>query len=118
MFIRFEIDRKHHKSGRKSGIFVLSYELAEDQELEHYQRQHIKDLLAYFKKELPIPNYFASRTQRNAISWLKAEETDMVSKFYELKTILEEYGQHVLVTKEKFVGRILYDDKYQVIALT
>ncbi len=114
MFIRFETGQKHEESGYNVGIFTLAYQLSREQDLEFYQRKHIEDLLDYFEKELPVPKCF---NQNNAISWLKADATEMVSKFWELKTILEEYGQPINVIKQNFVGKVLYSDKYQVVAV-
>lgn len=94
MFLRFEIEEKNKRLGTHIGIFTLAYELSRDQELEHYQRQKIQELLDYFEKELPVPN-----------------------KFWELKIILEDYGHLIKVTKSSFVGRIVYMDEYQVVVV-
>ena len=102
----------------------MAYELSRDQELEHYQRQKIQELLSYFEKKLPVPNKFSAskskaayRKNNHGISWLKTDAVEMVSKFWELKIILEDYGHLIKVTKSDFVGRIVYKDSYQVVAV-
>ncbi len=124
MFIRFEIEEKNKDLGTHVGIFTLAYRLTEDQDLEHYQRDKIKELLDYFNKELPIPDKFSAskskgayRKNNHGISWLKSDATEMVSKFWELKMILEDYGHLIKVTKSDFVGRIIYSDDYQIVAV-
>ncbi len=99
------------------GMFAFAYSLLEDHDLEFYQKKHIRELLDYFGKHLPVPEYFSGKTQPNAISWLKSDATEMVEKFWELKVILEEYGQTISVKKQDSVGRVLYSDQYQVVAL-
>lgn len=122
MFIRFEIEHKDKRTGKYTGIFTLAYELSRDQELEFYQRKKILELLDYFEKELPVPSKWTSQNKKytrnpHGISWLKSDATEMVSKFWELKIILEDYGHLIKVTKANFVGRIIYSDEYQVVAV-
>ena len=124
MFIRFETEHKDKRTGKYTGIFTLAYEVSKDQELEFYQRQKIVELLNYFEKELPVPKKFeaskskgAYRSNGQGISWLKSDATEMVSKFWELKIILEDYGHNITVTKSDFIGRIVYSDDFQVVAI-
>ena len=123
MFIRFETVDRDARSGKYIGIFTLSSDLLHGHDLENYQREKLKELMIYFGKELPVPDKFSSskskgayRRNQRGISWLKAEAVDMVSKFRELKMILEEYGYPIEVIKIDFVGKIIYSDQYQVVA--
>tara|TARA_B100001989_G_C24452133_1_gene419560 strand:- start:19 stop:387 length:369 start_codon:yes stop_codon:yes gene_type:complete len=122
MYIRFEIDKRDTRSGRPTGMFTLAYDLIEDIDTENYQRAKIKELLNYFGDKLPVPTKFAKgkntyHKNKHGISWLKSEATEMVSKFWELKIILEEYGHHIIVTKQDYVGKIVYEDDFQVVAI-
>jgi hypothetical protein len=124
MYIRFEIDDIDFRSGKPVGIFTVAYEMVRHQSLTTYQKNAIQELLDYFKKELPVPDKFSKSKNTNhnentpGISWLKADAVDMVSRFWELKNIIEDLdGPIINVIKKEYVGKIVYEDQHQVVAI-
>lgn len=123
MYIRFDTEQVDLRTGKPIGIFTLAYDLLGESGLMHSQRQGIEDLLAYFKKELPIPTKFTPKknsshnTNTPGVSWLLSENREMVSCFWSLKAVFEDHGYHINVRIESHPGKIIYSDPYQVVVI-
>lgn len=83
----------------------------------------VEELLKWFQSNLPIPTKFTKKKNSNhntntpGIGWLKDTEKEMVSKFWELKNILDEAGYHIEFIKVEYPGKIIYEDQFQVVAV-
>ncbi len=78
----------------------------------------------YFEKELPVPKKFTTKknnaqgTNKPGSSWLHSEEREMVSRFWSLKSALEELGYQIHVRiQARHPGKIIYSDRYQVVVM-
>lgn len=121
MYLRFVIAEIDSRSQSLKGIFTVGYDLLRDRELEIYEEEEIKTLLAYFQKMLPIPTKFSRKKKKpdedtRGISWIKSENTELVTKLYELKNIVERHGYFVETIKSKTPGYVVYEDEFQVVA--
>ena len=81
----------------------------------------IRAITSWFKENLPIPTKFSKKKNSghkntNGLSWFKPEENLAVKKMWELKSILEDHGYYIDVVKVKNPGKIVYEDKLQVVA--
>ena len=104
------------------GIFTLAYELIRLNKLPPSEAEMIQELIDWFKLNLPIPKKFSKGKNKehkntHGISWLIAEEKEMVEKFWELKNILDRAGYPVDFIKTDYPGKIVYKDKFQVVAV-
>ena len=120
MFLRFvgaEIDTR---TGRHKGIFTLAYDLLETKELLTYQEETLKNILKWFKTNLPIPDKFSKKKNnkhKNNIStaWFKDSAQSLLKVIWEMKEILESNEIKVEVIKSERPGYIIYEDEYQII---
>ncbi len=53
-----------------------------------------------------------------AISWFKGSAQEMISKFRDLISILEQHDYPVRMLKTERPGQILYEDEFQIVAVT
>ncbi len=117
-FIALEIDNRTELA---KGLFTIAYELAKSKTLQEYELAELKEILKWFETNIPIPTKFSrkknvSHRETKGISWIKATDTETVSKLYALKVIVERHGFLLEVIKTDRPGYIVYEDKHQVVA--
>jgi hypothetical protein len=123
MYLRFETTEVDTRTGKNVGLFTLAYSLLREEKLSADEALIVEELLKWFKSNLPVPTKFTKKKNSNhntntpGISWLKSEEKEMVSKFWELKNILDEAGHHIEFIKVEYPGKIIYEDQFQVVAV-
>ena len=121
MYLRFETTQVDIRTGKNIGLFTLAYNLLRENKLTSHEAAVVDQLLKWFKSNLPIPTKFTKKRVPSyntpGISWLKSEEKEMVGKFWELKNVLDEAGYHIEFIKVEYPGKIIYEDKFQVVAV-
>ena len=121
--LRFVVHRPHWRSGLRAGLFQAMDEMLESQ--DHHLHVAVKEISLWFDANLPSP--FSDEQKQNepiwkvdpssrAISWIKAEANEHVSKLYQLKALIEEAGWAVEELRTMRPGVILYEDDFQIVA--
>ena len=120
MYIRFVIHQKDEDSGRRMGLFQVSAELRDAGQVTEYEEEQLLRIRDWFDNNLDRPLAFSKSSKVHAknvaISWFKDTATEHISRMYELKTIIENYGIIVDVIRTQRPGYIVYEDAYQVTA--
>ena len=121
MYVRFVGEYVDERTGRTEGIFTISRILLDRGKLSHDDETELKALRKWFDKHLPSPTKFSRKRNdyhRNThgISWIKDNQREVIKKLYEMKRILEHYGEPVRVINTERPGYIVYEDDYQVVA--
>ena len=122
MYLRFETEEIHINSGKPKGIFTLAYDLIEEKTLTLEEERTLTNILCWFGDNLQVPSRF-SRKRNNShkntlgISWLKPDANDVVARFWELKSILENSGYNINVMKIERPGKVVYEDEQQLVAI-
>lgn len=121
MYVRFVGDLVDERTGRTEGIFTISRVLLGSGDLSAEDEIELKDLRKWFDKHLPAPSKFSRKKNdyhRNTrgISWMKDNQKEVMRKLYEMKRILDRYGEFTRLISTDRPGYIVYEDEYQVVA--
>jgi hypothetical protein len=122
-YLRFESVQLHADAGKLRGIFSVAYYFRDNHELLPYQHDQLENLLAWFRKNLPIPKRFtSSKSKRSAhghtigLSWFKDSSQKCIDKVRELEALMKELGVVINCTVTTNPGYIVYEDEHQVVA--
>jgi hypothetical protein len=121
MYLRFIGTEIHSGSGTEKGIFKLAYELEKSALLNKNEDVVLKELLAWFEDNLPKPKIFDNEFIDDLykslfICWFKDSSTEMLSKIWDLKYLLENHDIMIEVIKSDNIGHIRYNDEFQAVA--
>src|SRR5262249_43488186 len=96
------------------GVFSAAYFLCKEGDLPQYERDNLEKLLAWFESELTIPP--AGTVHPQAIFWYKTP-SPFVQRMWELVEIIREHGFTAELITANFIGRVVYEDRYQYAAI-
>jgi len=122
MYLRFVVNDLHEESERELGVFHAILKLREAGKLSDYEEEHHDVLRQWFNQNLERPTRFAAskpphyRKKSRAISWFKDTAVDHISRIRELVSMLEQHGVFVEVLKTEYVGYVVYEDEFQIVA--
>jgi hypothetical protein len=85
-------------------------------------RQKLEELIKWFDKHLPVPDYYQNKKNRqdakSATSWFKDSSSNFIQRMNELSVILETYNVEVeRISSKKVLGKKIYEDEFQVTVL-
>jgi hypothetical protein len=122
-YVRFIVSTKHRDSGVEEGLFVAAYALQRAEDTSPGDRESLKELLAWFSENLPIPTRFNRssskgyyRRNTKGIAWFRDSAVEHIAQMHALKSVVEANGYTVHVLQKDRVGYIVYRDEVQVIA--
>jgi hypothetical protein len=118
MYIRFVVGAEQEKLNELHGPFTEARLLRDEGALYEYEVTRINEIFDWFNDHMPCPPYSESKWPKNAISWFKVSSQAFISKIYEINVILKEHGVQVREIKEDYPGKILYEDKYQIVSVS
>jgi hypothetical protein len=118
MYLRFVVTQIDEYSNRPRGLLVTANELVDSGKLSPEEEAQLEDILDWFDENLPSPDIdkFQKRWYR-AIFWFKSEADDCISRIWEMAYLLEYHGYLIEMQKCRKLGRIIYEDKFQVAAI-
>lgn len=101
------------------GFFWAADYLSKYATLTVDDRKRLKELIHFFDRKLPIPEYYQDKKNRqkskSATSWFKDSAQQFIIPMNELAAILEKY--HVTVERistKKIPGKTIYEDEFQI----
>jgi hypothetical protein len=122
-YLRFVLGINHPDTGLADGVFRTAYALLDADEVSKSDRQTLRDQLAWFSKNLPVPKRFnrsASkgfyRRKTKGIAWFHDNALEHIGRMHEIKRVLEANGHVVHIVREDRIGYVVYTDDVQVIA--
>jgi hypothetical protein len=113
-FVRFIVHQRIKGKPRYSGPFTAAYCLRETDELLEFNRERIDRSLAWFEVELTIPP--RGTVPPTAIFWY-ADVSPFSAQMWELVEILREHDFSAELITARFIGKVVYRDKYQLAAV-
>ena len=118
MYLRFVVTQIHEDSHQPKGLFIAAHELLDSGDLSLEERAQLRDILTWFNKNLLSPDIANSRNREahRAVFWFKSEAEDCISRIWEMAHLLEYHGYLVEMQKYRKLGKIIYEDEYQVAA--
>jgi hypothetical protein len=113
-FIRFVVRQRIKGQPRNPGIFAAAYFLRDRSDLLDNDKALLESLLGWFESKLAIPP--KGTIPPNAIFWY-GNAAPFSERLWELIQLLREYDIVVEHITNSFVGKVVYQDKYQVAAI-
>jgi hypothetical protein len=96
--------------------------LRDQGELFDHESELLEEIFDWFNEHLPCPPFPKKRRSRqwtpNAVSWFRDEAGEPLRRVWDIVAILKEHGTTVRLVTTDRPGRIVYSDKYQVVAET
>ena len=120
-YVRFVIEERDEDSHENKGLFVAMESLVENNELYAWETAQEKAIYQWFTKNLNAPhvqsstsNYYA---KPKAISWFKDSAKEHIEKMRQYGQILEAHDYPIKQLVTDRLGKILYEDKFQIAAV-
>lgn len=95
-------------------MFATAYELLESKSLNEADEKHLRELLNWFSRNLPIPKRFDTD---GAIFWFKSDAKDCTRKVWQLALALRHQSFQVEMHRTRRPGYVIYEDEFQVGAI-
>jgi hypothetical protein len=122
MFLRFVVGTDTDNAAWLNGVITEARILDDQGELYTHESELLKEVFDWLNNHLPCPPFQSKRRSgewtRDAVSWFRAEAQEPIRRLWDIVAILKEHGVPVrLVTTDK-PGKIVYQDRYQIVAET
>jgi hypothetical protein len=112
MFLRFVVTQIDDDSRQPQGLFAAAHDLLDSGDLARDEYLQLREVLIWLNKNLPSP-----RVQRaRAIFWFKSEANECIDRMWNLVNLLRFHGYLVEIQKYRGLGKIFYEDDFQVAA--
>lgn len=116
-YMRIQDRETAYRTGKPVGVFVLNWRRIRDgvyskQDSDLYEETH-----KWFLKHLPEPPFYGDNNDnpQGAVTWFKTEAyEEMEEKANVLTSLLDKYNIPYNIVFSDYVGKIVYEDKWQV----
>lgn len=106
-----------YRTQKPVGIFILNWRRIRDgvysaEDAEIYEKTH-----KWFLENLPEPPFYGNDNEnpQGAVTWFKTESNgEMLERIQPLIDLLEKYNIPYDIVYSNYVGKIIYEDDYQV----
>ncbi|MBR4112736.1 MAG: hypothetical protein IKK53_06860 [Ruminiclostridium sp.] len=106
-----------YRTQKPVGIFVLNWRRIRDgvysaEDTEVYEKTH-----KWFLDNLPEPPFYGNDNEnpQGAVTWFKTENSsEMLEHIQPLIDLLEKYDIPYDIVYSNYVGKVIYEDDYQV----
>jgi hypothetical protein len=115
-YVRFVIGREGDDIQVERGIFQGAALALEWGNITGSDADELKNLLAWFGKNLEKPTSIGRDKLRFGICWFKAGSTEHVSRIWEMVRILERNRIYVKKIRTDKPGYVIYEDGWQLVA--
>lgn len=120
-FVRFVILARDASSGKPQGFLHALANLQNYNRLTPEEGMKVAEAFAWFEAHLPTPERFGrsmkAGASKNALSWYRATAREHIRRTRTLLPILHAHGFLTKMVTAHLVGRIVYEDEYQVVAV-
>lgn len=116
-YMRIQGRETAYRTGKPVGVFVLNWRRIRDgvyskEDSELYDKTH-----KWFLEHLPEPPFYGDNNDnpQGAVTWFKTEAYEEMSEKAEaLTSLLDKYNIPYDIVFSDYVGKIVYEDKWQV----
>lgn len=115
MFIRFVVgaDADDHKW--LTGVITHARLLRDAGQLDEHEAEWLEETYEWLNEHLPRPPFSSSGWSRDAVSWFKDGAGKSIERVWGIVSLLRKHGLAVRLLKSHNPGKILYEDRYQVV---
>ena len=124
MFVRFVVGADAENASRLTGVINMAQALRDAGKLElyGYESALLEDIGEWFNENLPCPPFRrklkSGEWTPQAVSWFRADAGEPLRRIWDIVAILREHGVPVRMVTTENPGKIVYSDRYQVVAET
>ena len=116
-YVRIQGKELARNTMHAKGVFSMCWQMIQDEIMEEEDRDLYLEIDSWFAEHLPWPPQ--CKRQEPGICWFKAEKAEKMMKMIRPALwLLERYHQEYYLVFTNFPGEIVYEDEYQVAALT
>jgi hypothetical protein len=117
-YVRIQV-RYTGKTGKPVGIFGACHHVIKNSyytyDTTNDEKQLFQNIEDWFNQHLPNPPFYNEGNPNNYITWFKTETTThMIEKLFPLMDLLEKYNVKYDIVYTNFIGKIVYEDEFQV----
>jgi hypothetical protein len=122
MFVRFVAGTEAENAYWLTGIFTIAKVLQADGRLYRYESEMLEETFKWFNRHLPCPPFGeklrSGEWAEEAVAWFRDDAGEPLKRMWELVAILEEHGTPVRLVRSERPGKIVYSDRFQIVAET
>lgn len=122
IFVRFVTGAEDENAYRLKGIFTAAYLLRHKREFHDYESDWLEEIFEWFNQNLPTPPFEeklrSSRWTANAKCWFRNDADECIQRIWDLVALLREHEVAVRLVKAKTIGKVVYEDEFQIVAET
>jgi hypothetical protein len=115
VYIRFVVGGEGEDHRALTGLVTEARLLRDRSELSIEEEEQLEAVFAWLNANLPCPPFASSGWSRNAVAWFKDSAADAIRQFRTLSALLEHHDRGVRMLMSGNPGRILYEDRFQVV---
>lgn len=120
MYVRFVVGTEAERVSRLTGVIITAGDLRYEGVLYAHELAWLDQAIAWFNEHLPCPPFRRKlRTgewSERAVCWFRDDAKEPLGHLWDIITILKEHGVPVRLVVRRRPGRIVYSDRYQVVA--
>lgn len=116
-YMRIQGRETSYRTGKPVGVFVLNWRRVRDKVYSPEDVRIYEDVDRLFKEILPEPPFYGDDNENpdGAVTWFKTDSSaEMLEKIQPLVNLLDKYGVPYDIVYSNFVGKIIYEDEFQV----
>lgn len=114
MFIRFVVGMDGEDHRQLTGVFIEADLLLETGALSVAEAEFLEETFRWFDEHLPVPPFRSSNWPRDAVAWFK-HDAACLDQIWRLVALLREHGANVRLMRSRNPGKILSQDRHQVV---
>ncbi|MDR2596054.1 MAG: hypothetical protein LBC76_01915 [Treponema sp.] len=117
-YVRIQV-RYTGRTGKPVGIFGACHHVINNSyytfNTTDEEKQLFLDIEKWFNENLPNPPFYEEGNPKKYITWFKTKTTKyMIEKLIPLINLLEKYNIEYDIVYTNFVGKVVYEDNFQV----
>lgn len=116
-YVRIQGREIAYRTQKPVGVFVLNWRRIRDNVYSPEDVQIYHDTHRWFLENLPEPPFYGNDNEnpQGAVTWFKTESSgEMLERIQPLLDLLDRYGVPYDIVYTDYVGRIVYEDEWQV----
>lgn len=116
-YMRIQGREAAYRTGKPVGVFILNWRRIRDGVYSKEDCELFEKTESWFKEHLPEPPFYGNDNEnpQGAITYFKTESFEMMREKAEILTsLLDKYKIPYDIVYTDYVGKIIYEDEYQV----
>ena len=114
-YLRFQTSLRCQRNGYALGLFQAAGRLQDDSEIEPQLEVMLKEALAWFNQQLPVPRRFVINDE--SVFWYQTASNEFIQRMWDLAGVLILHAVQVKMIRTTDPGMITYRDDYQIAAI-